>query len=697
VNGVSGGNLGSSGYTFARGKYLFSTADNVGALGVQGSFSIFDVSKVSTTSAPVLVGQIVSPALLYAEGLWVDPACSYAVVCVMGGDPPSSEQIANASVKVIAVAACIAAYEAQTTAVEPTVAATLTDPVKLSSPENLLVVETTAGTFGYVSNAFSSGTNDYTVVNLSVLTAPVLGISISNAALAGAIYAVNLGTTIYCTSRCGFPVADSTSFLTALDITTPGAPAVAGIPLDCSPSWLTGIDVGYYPDLDKTFAFVARTEANGIVVADVTDVAAMRIVATLSDPTSFNQPSNVHKVGSILFTTAYGVPSGITEVDVSNPYIPLLGSFTSTTALGLSGSQQFDHLFIGPGTRGYQSDTSPTGGVYVLQLGESAVSAGGAGSVGPAGPQGVAGTAGATGPTGETGPEGPTGAVGLAGATGATGTAGVGVPAGGTTSQVLTKNSGADYDTKWATPSGGSGGGAQIAGDLGGTTTTPQVVGLRGVPVSATAPSVDAQTLVYNKAASTWEPHMLAAGEAILQSGILKALTIACGISVTSGSLLVVAGGYEGGSNASTCADTLGTIYTQANVVLNGGRTAVFYGVAIASGANTITVTMAGAAYVRIAYMEVAGTWTTLDASATSTTGSCNITTTAYGDFLFAAISGYSSSGNPQANFPLAQVAFTNGSDCMALACYVVGKARMRTFSFTPNDGNPSLVLAAFK
>jgi hypothetical protein len=271
------------------------------------------------------------------------------------------------------------------------------------------------------------------------------------------------------------------------------------------------------------------------------------------------------------------------------------------------------------------------------------------------------------------------------------------VPAGGTTSQVLTKNSGTDYDTEWATPSGGSGGGAQIAGDLGGTTTIPQVVGLRGVPISATAPSVDAQTLVYNKAASTWEPHMLAAGEAILQSGILKALTIACGISVTSGSLLVVAGGYEGGSNASTCADTLGTIYTQANVVLNGGRTAVFYGVATASGANTITVTMAGATYVRIAYMEVAGTWTTLDASATSTTGSCNITTTAYGDFLFAAISGYSSSGNPQANFPLAQVAFTNGSDCMALACYVVGKARMRTFSFTPNDGNPSLVLAAFK
>lgn len=36
---------------------------------------------------------------------------------------------------------------------------------------------------------------------------------------------------------------------------------------------------------------------------------------------------------------------------------------------------------------------------------------------------------------------------------------GVGVPAGGTTGQVLTKASGTNYDTAWTTPSGGSGGG----------------------------------------------------------------------------------------------------------------------------------------------------------------------------------------------------------------------------------------------
>jgi hypothetical protein len=41
---------------------------------------------------------------------------------------------------------------------------------------------------------------------------------------------------------------------------------------------------------------------------------------------------------------------------------------------------------------------------------------------------------------------------------GGSGAEGVGVPAGGTTGQVLTKASGTDYDTDWETPSGGGGG-----------------------------------------------------------------------------------------------------------------------------------------------------------------------------------------------------------------------------------------------
>lgn len=59
------------------------------------------------------------------------------------------------------------------------------------------------------------------------------------------------------------------------------------------------------------------------------------------------------------------------------------------------------------------------------------------------GSQVLVGEAGATGETGETGP---------AGETGATGATGPGVPAGGTTGQVLVKASGDDFDTEWATP-----------------------------------------------------------------------------------------------------------------------------------------------------------------------------------------------------------------------------------------------------
>ena len=65
------------------------------------------------------------------------------------------------------------------------------------------------------------------------------------------------------------------------------------------------------------------------------------------------------------------------------------------------------------------------------------------------------------GPTGATGPQGPTGATGPQGPTGATGPQGPqgeGVPAGGTTGQVLKKKSGTDYDTEWANESGGGGG-----------------------------------------------------------------------------------------------------------------------------------------------------------------------------------------------------------------------------------------------
>jgi hypothetical protein len=51
--------------------------------------------------------------------------------------------------------------------------------------------------------------------------------------------------------------------------------------------------------------------------------------------------------------------------------------------------------------------------------------------------------------------QGPQGPRGLTGATGSTGGAGPGVATGGTSGQVLTKNSSTNYDTYWADPTGG--------------------------------------------------------------------------------------------------------------------------------------------------------------------------------------------------------------------------------------------------
>lgn len=82
------------------------------------------------------------------------------------------------------------------------------------------------------------------------------------------------------------------------------------------------------------------------------------------------------------------------------------------------------------------------------------IQSGNAGPQGPAGPTGPTGATGPKGDTGDTGPTGPTGATGPkgdTGNTGATGPAGPGIATGGTTSQVLYKVSGTDYDTGWKT------------------------------------------------------------------------------------------------------------------------------------------------------------------------------------------------------------------------------------------------------
>lgn len=79
------------------------------------------------------------------------------------------------------------------------------------------------------------------------------------------------------------------------------------------------------------------------------------------------------------------------------------------------------------------------------------------GQQGPKGDTGLQGPQGDPGPQGERGQQGEQGPAGQDGAQGPKGDPGVGVPAGGTTGQVLTKKSATDYDTEWKTPSGGGG------------------------------------------------------------------------------------------------------------------------------------------------------------------------------------------------------------------------------------------------
>lgn len=80
------------------------------------------------------------------------------------------------------------------------------------------------------------------------------------------------------------------------------------------------------------------------------------------------------------------------------------------------------------------------------------------GEKGDPGEPGEPGPEGPEGPEGPQGPQGDPGEPGPAGEAGAKGDPGEGVPAGGSTGQVLKKKSSTDYDTEWADESGGGGG-----------------------------------------------------------------------------------------------------------------------------------------------------------------------------------------------------------------------------------------------
>lgn len=90
---------------------------------------------------------------------------------------------------------------------------------------------------------------------------------------------------------------------------------------------------------------------------------------------------------------------------------------------------------------------------------------------GPQGIQGIQGLPGTNGVDGERGPAGVDGAPGKDGADGVDGSDGIGVPAGGTSGQVLAKTTATDYDTQWINPPSG-GADLPLVGDEGDVLTT---------------------------------------------------------------------------------------------------------------------------------------------------------------------------------------------------------------------------------
>ncbi|MGQ0622387.1 MAG: hypothetical protein ACT4QA_21170, partial [Panacagrimonas sp.] len=148
------------------------------------------------------------------------------------------------------------------------------------------------------------------------------------------------------------------------------------------------------------------------------------------------------------------------------------GATGATGSPGATGTKGATGSSGATGTAGPAGATGPTGATGATGAGATGVTGatgadgatgatGATGADGATGATGATGTPGVTGATGNPGATGATGATGLPGATGAEGVAGSagtngqGVPAGGTTGQLLSKIDGTNFNTQWTTPAAG--------------------------------------------------------------------------------------------------------------------------------------------------------------------------------------------------------------------------------------------------
>lgn len=149
--------------------------------------------------------------------------------------------------------------------------------------------------------------------------------------------------------------------------------------------------------------------------------------------------------GSLLNTDLMLVERDDNAVVVSMAEVAVLAGSGATGPQGPAGPQ------------GIPGDTGPQGPQGLPGADGLPGSAGAQGPQGPAGADStVAGPQGIQGVPGNDGAQGPQGIQGIQGPQGNAGANGQGVPVGGMAGQVLQKINGTDYNTQWATPSGGS-------------------------------------------------------------------------------------------------------------------------------------------------------------------------------------------------------------------------------------------------
>jgi hypothetical protein len=250
--------------------------------------------------------------------------------------------------------------------------------------------------------------------------------------------------------------------------------AVVGAQGPTGPTGATGSAGLGYAGITFTLASYSSSTASGTVnKVDALVVGSPIRIISPSNPLIYADGIVFSITGTSVDITVLFDNTGGTLASITSPMpVSITGNRGATGATGDTGptgatgaTRSTEISTTAPsspmtGDLWYNSETGQTFVYYDSYWVENV--SGIAGPIGPIGPTGPTGATGAdstvTGPTGPIGPTGATGAdstvTGPTGATGATGSAGAtgaGVPAGGTSGQILRKMTGSDYDTEWST------------------------------------------------------------------------------------------------------------------------------------------------------------------------------------------------------------------------------------------------------